>query len=70
MSELAKLSIDELRRTLPLVLEPSQVQEILGMSRSSLYEALREQKIPGVLRIGRLVRVQRDQFLEWLGAKR
>ena len=51
---------------LPLVLNADDIAEILGISRISAYELMKETGFP-VVRIGkRLKRVNRDSFFKWM----
>lgn len=45
---------------LPLVLTLEQVAEVLGVSRTSAYEAHRRGQVPGAFRIGRRLRFSRE----------
>ncbi len=51
---------------LPQVLKVAELADLLRMDRKSVYDAIREGKIPGVQRIGRAIRISRDAVLEWL----
>ena len=51
---------------LPLVLTVEEVARLLRISRNAAYSAVRDGAIPGVVRIGRTVRVSKDAVLEWL----
>jgi hypothetical protein len=49
----------------PLLLERKHVQEILGVGRRRAYEIMNIKGFP-VVQFGRLKRVPRDKFFEWL----
>ena len=48
-----------------LLLKPIEVAELLGLSRSKVFEMLAAEDLP-VLRIGRAVRVPRNDLDEWI----
>ena len=48
-----------------LLLKPIEVAELLGLSRSKVFEMLAAEELP-VVRIGRVVRVPREQLDEWI----
>jgi excisionase family DNA binding protein len=52
---------------LPPVLTPAEAQELLRVSRNTLYELLRRGRVPGARRLGRSYRIHRDTLLSWLG---
>ena len=49
---------------LPLTLTPMDIQEIMGLSRNNTYALCHSKGFPAV-RIGKLLRVNRDRFIEW-----
>lgn len=58
----------------PLMLTPKDIQEILGTSRKSTYDILSQieykmkkgEQVPFVIkRIGKLIKIPRDQFWDW-----
>ena len=51
----------------PLLLRPAEVAELLGMSRSRVYELARAGDLAGVVRLGGSVRVHRPTLERWLG---
>jgi len=51
---------------LPLVLRITEAADLLGISRSKMYELVMSGKLPGVIRIGRSVRVHRPALEPWL----
>ena len=50
---------------LPVVLTPSDIAAILGVSRNTSYELLHSENFP-VFKVGKLYRVPRDEFLLWM----
>ena len=52
--------------TLPRVLTPDELAKVLRVRRRSVYEAISRGDIPGVRRIGRKVRIDRDSVLAWM----
>lgn len=53
-------------RDLPPVLTAQELGALLRLRPRSVYEAIRRREIPGVRRIGRKVRVDRDTIVKWL----
>ncbi len=51
---------------LPRVLTPEELAKLLRVRRRSVYEAISRGDIPGVRRIGRKVRIDRDSVLAWM----
>lgn len=51
---------------LPRVLTPEDLAKVLRVRRRSVYEAISRGDIPGVRRIGRKVRIDRDSVLAWM----
>lgn len=52
---------------MPLTLTVEEAAEVLRLGRSSMYAAIRANEIPGVIRIGRTIRISRhslEQLLE------
>ena len=47
------------------LLKPIEVAELLGLSRSKVFEMLAAEELP-VVRIGRVIRVPREQLDEWI----
>ena len=46
----------------------AEVAELLRVSRQAAYDMIADGRIPGVVRIGRLVRVERSALLAWIEA--
>ena len=57
------------RNELPLVLEVSDIQKIMGVSRTTAYELVHRPDFPA-FRSGRLIRIGREAFFEWMERKR
>ena len=58
-------SMDEL----PLVLKVSDIQRIMGISRTTAYELVHRPDFPA-FRSGRLIRISREAFFEWMAKNR
>lgn len=52
----------------PLVLTVKEIMEILGIGQRVAYELMDQTGFP-VVRIGKLKRVNKDQFFDWLDQK-
>lgn len=50
---------------LPLILGVEEIKQILGIGQRRAYEIMEQQGFP-LVRIGRLKRVQREDFFNWL----
>lgn len=50
---------------LPLILDVSHIQQIMGISRVSAYELVHSEGFP-TIRHGRLIKVTKRAFFEWL----
>ena len=50
---------------LPLILDVSHIQQIMGISKVSAYELVHSENFP-VIRYGRLIRVSKRAFFDWL----
>jgi excisionase family DNA binding protein len=55
--------------TLPLLLTASETAMLLRTTRKAVYAMIERGLLPGVIRIGRRVLVQRDDLLHWLSQK-
>lgn len=51
---------------MPAVLTVEEVAELMRVDRKTAYAAIAEGGIPGVRRIGRCIRISRDELLRWL----
>lgn len=49
------------------VLTVPELAQLLRIGRNSAYEAIQRGEIPGVVRIGRTVRVSKATVLRWMG---
>ena len=49
----------------PLLLRAEDVQKVLGLGRSKVYEMMASGELP-IVRIGRAVRVRADKLPEWV----
>jgi excisionase family DNA binding protein len=52
-----------------LLLRPSEAAELVALGRSKFYALLRDGRIPGVIRIGRSVRISRAALEAWVSAQ-
>jgi excisionase family DNA binding protein len=57
------------RREPPELLTVSEVAQMLRTTRKAAYAMVERGQLPGVLRIGRRVRVSRARLLDWLRQK-
>jgi excisionase family DNA binding protein len=53
-------------RALPQVLTVEEVADLMRVDRKTAYAAIAGGGVPGVRRIGRCIRVSRDELLRWL----
>ena len=49
-----------------LLLRPMEAAELLGIGRTSIYEMLSRNELPGIVNIGRSVRVSRQALEKWV----
>jgi|SRR5712664_4768735 len=54
------------RRTDPAVLTVDEAAALLRVDRKSIYESIRRGEFPGVVRVGRTIRIGRTALLQWL----
>ena len=54
---------------LPQVITVPELANLLQVSRASAYRAIDREEVPGVIRVGRLIRISRPAVLAWLHAK-
>ncbi|WP_195953647.1 helix-turn-helix domain-containing protein [Clostridium saudiense] len=52
------------RSELPEVMTIKDVQEFLKISKNTAYDLIKREEFP-VVRLGRLLRINREKFLEW-----
>lgn len=50
---------------LPKFLKADEVAKLLRVNRKTVYEAASRDEIPGVVRVGRVIRFRRDAVLAW-----
>lgn len=43
----------------------TEAARLLRVNRKTLYEAIARREVPGVVRLGRVIRIQRDAMLRW-----
>ena len=51
---------------LPPVLTVDEAARLLRVNRKTLYDAVRAGEVPGVVRVGRSIRIGRDALLRWM----
>lgn len=54
--------------SLPIVLTPMDIAEVLGISRNTAYQVVHSRGFPS-FKIGKQYRVSRDKFLSWLDSE-
>lgn len=52
------------REELPEVMEVKDIQHFLKISRNTAYDLIKRKEFP-TLKIGRLLRIRKESFLEW-----
>ena len=52
------------REELPEVMEVKEIQQFLKISRNTAYDLIKRKEFP-TLKIGRLLRIRKESFLEW-----
>jgi len=62
----ARFDARALAATLPPALTVDEAARLLRVNRKTLYDAVREGRVPGVVRMGRTIRIGRDALLDWL----
>ena len=58
------------RSSLPLLLTADEVAALLRTTRKAVYAMAERAALPGVIRLGRRILVDRDELLRWLDEKR
>ena len=48
------------------VITVDELATVLRVNRKTVYEAISENKIPGVVRVGRNIRISKQVVLKWL----
>ena len=61
-----KHSIYKTREELPMYLTVMDVADLLGISRASAHELVREQNLPKLKIVAGRIIIPRDRLLEWL----
>ena len=56
----------ETRQEQPLLIRVEEAATLLGVGRSTIYEKIAADELPGVVRIGRSVRVSREALESWV----
>ena len=51
----------------PMVLKVNEAAKLLSVSTNYLYELIAQNQIPGVIRVGRCLRISKKSILEWIG---
>ena len=51
---------------LPEFLKATEVAALLRVNRNTVYEAVQRDEIPGVVRVGRVLRFRRDAIISWI----
>ncbi len=54
---------------LPLLLTAEEVGSVLRTTRAAVYTMIERAQLPGVVRIGRRVLVNRDELMAWLAGE-
>ena len=49
---------------LPIALSPMDIKEVMGISKNNAYALCNSQGFPAV-RIGKLIRISKDNFIYW-----
>ncbi len=50
----------------PLLLRDREAADLLGISREKMYLMMRSGQVPGVVRIGRSIRISRASLERWI----
>ena len=61
--------VPDRRRTDPGVLTVDEAAALLRVDRKSIYESIRRGELPGVVRVGRAIRISRTALLQWLSGQ-
>ena len=56
--------------SLPILLTPGEVAELLRTSRKAVYAMAERAQLPGVIRLGRRLLIRRDELVDWLDRSR
>lgn len=52
--------------SLPAMMTVDELARFLRVNRNTLYDDIKRKRIPGVKRIGRQFRINRDAVIQWL----
>lgn len=52
---------------LPIALSPMDIKEILDISKNNAYALCNSEGFPAI-RIGKLIRINKDKFIEWFNS--
>ncbi len=69
MRHVPRLGAGAMRGTLIDLLTVDELAAILRMNPKSVYRYVAERKVPGVVRIGRTMRFNREVVLRWLAGQ-
>jgi excisionase family DNA binding protein len=61
---------DERTSVLPPILTPEDLAKLLRMRRRAVLDAIGRGELPGVRRVGRKIRADRDTILRWIAEGR
>ena len=67
MSDPETPSVDAVQ--LPAILTVAELAHLLRLNPKTIYEAVSRREIPGVLKVGRVIRISRDAVLQWLSGQ-
>ena len=56
-------------RSDPAVITVDEAAALLRVDRKSIYESIRRGELPGVVRVGRAIRISRTALLQWLSGR-
>ena len=59
-------AMSEARREVPLLLRGEEAAQLLGMGRSKTLAMMATGQLPGVIRIGRSIRISREALERWV----
>jgi excisionase family DNA binding protein len=51
---------------LPACLTVEEAATLLRVNRKTFYEAVRLGRVPGIIRVGRVIRISREALLAWI----
>ena len=65
----SSVPVPDRRRTDPAVLTVDEAAAILRVDRKSIYESIRRGELPGVVRVGRVIRISRTALVQRLAGQ-